>query len=403
MIDRRQFIAYGAALAGSSPRSLFGQTPTVDRVIVVGAGIVGASIAYYLAKRGCEVTIIDKGLPASQASGNTFAWINAAYANSPQSYLSLRLAALAEYAKLSSEVSFPIRWSGSLEWFQDAENTRRLADDIARFQDVPGSATTMIDRAAAARIEPNLEVGGDFSLAHSTNDGAIDAKAATQAIFDRALELGARTVLLAEVETIRKRRRSVRVTTTGGDFDADLVVAAAGVDSRNIGRMVGERIDTDARSTPGIIATTGPLPMIINTVLYPPRVHLHQLPDGRVVIGEKAGAPATDTHRQALNRRPNAFPDDAQAAGHALRLLAMAREYVPELGQARNVDVGIGWRPMPPDGLPIVGHGKEAPYVYFATMHSGVTLAPIIGRYAADEILDGSRITALADFRPDRF
>ncbi len=403
MIDRRQFIACSAALAATAPRRVLGQTPGVERVIVVGAGIVGASIAYYLSKRGCDVTIIDKGLPASQASGNTFAWINAAYPNRPQSYLSLRLAALAEYRSLSADVSFPIRWSGSLEWFQDAQNEQRLADDVAAFLRAGGSATQMIDPTAAAAIEPNLNVGGNFQLAHATNDGAIDAKAATQAIFDRALELGARAVLLAEVESIRKRRRSVRVATTGGDFDADLVVAAAGVDSREIGRMVGERIDTDTRSTPGIIATTGPLPMILNTVLYPPRVHLHQLPDGRVVIGEKAGAPASDTHRQAFGDRPNAFPDDAQASAHALRLLAMAREYVPELGQANNVDVGIGWRPMPTDGLPIVGHGQKAPHVYFATMHSGVTLAPIIGRYAADEILDGNRVAALADFRPDRF
>ena len=403
MIDRRQFIACSAAFAATAPRRVFAQTPAVERVIVIGAGIVGASIAYYLTKRGCDVTIIDKGLPASQASGNTFAWINAAYTNRPQSYLSLRLASLAEYRNLSNDVSFPIRWSGSLEWFQDADNEQRLADEVAAFRQAGGSDTRMIDAVAAAAIEPNLNVGGEFRLAHATNDGAIDARAATQAVFDRALEMGARAVLLAEVESIRKRRRSVRVTATGGDFDADLVVAAAGVGSRRIGRMVGERIDTDSRATPGIIATTGPLPMILNTVLYPPHVHLHQLPDGRVVIGEKAGAPPSDAHRQAFGSRPNAFPDEAQATAHALRLLAMAREYVPELAQAKNVDVGIGWRPMPTDGLPIVGHGKNAPHVYFATMHSGVTLAPIIGRYAADEILDGSRVAALADFRPDRF
>ena len=162
MIDRRQFIACSAAFAATAPRRVFAQTPAVERVIVIGAGIVGASIAYYLTKRGCDVTIIDKGLPASQASGNTFAWINAAYTNRPQSYLSLRLASLAEYRNLSNDVSFPIRWSGSLEWFQDADNEQRLADEVAAFRQAGGSDTRMIDAAAAAAIEPNLNVGGEF-------------------------------------------------------------------------------------------------------------------------------------------------------------------------------------------------------------------------------------------------
>ena len=89
-VDRRRFLksvssAAGLSAAGFPARSVFGQTRTVNRVAVIGAGIVGASIAYNLAKRGCEVVIIEKYLPATQASGNTFAWINAAYANKPAS------------------------------------------------------------------------------------------------------------------------------------------------------------------------------------------------------------------------------------------------------------------------------------------------------------------------------
>lgn len=404
-MNRREFLrlssAAGLATLGAS-RS-HAQTPGVERVVVVGAGIVGACIAYQLTKRGCEVTIVDKGLPASQASGNTFAWINAAYANRPASYLALRQQSLREYRALAEEVEFPIRWSGSLEWFQDAENERRLAADVAAFSQLPGAATDMISAAQAAEIEPNLNVGGNWRLAHSTNDGAVDSPAATQAIFDAALAGGARAVLLAEVTSMRRRRRDVQVRTTGGNFAADLVVIAAGVGSERLARMLDERVDTASRTTPGVIVTTAPLPMFVNTVLYPPRVHIHQLPDGRVVIGEKAGAPDTETHEDELRRRPNGFPDSEQASRHALRILQLASAYVPQLADVRELDVGIGWRPMPPDGLPIVGHGRAAPRAYFATMHSGVTLAPVIGKLAADEILDGRRHEALGDFRPERF
>ena len=406
MSSRRQFLKHAASFAGLTAlggRTIHAQSRSVDRVIVIGAGIVGAAIAYFLAKRGCEVVVIDKGLPASQASGNTFAWINAAYANQPAHYQVLRQRSLDEYRRLSDDVEFPIRWSGSLEWFQDSENERRLVTDVEAFRNATAAPTQIIGRDEARLLEPNLVVGGDWKLAHSTNDGAVDAPATTQAIFDRALELGAQAVLLAEVQSMRTRRRDVRVATTGGTFDADVVVVAAGIGTRRIARMVGETIDTATRATPGIIATTGPVPMILNKVLYPPRVHIHQLDDGRVVIGEKAGPPAGELHSDALSRRPNGFPDDEHAAAHALRLLALARSYVPELESVRDVDVGIGWRPMPTDGLPIVGYGERSERVYFATMHSGITLAPIVGKIAAAEILDGVSDNGLRGFRPQRF
>ncbi len=407
-MDRRRFLksvssAAGLAVAGLPARSVFAQTRTVNRVVVIGAGIIGSSIAYNLVKRGCEVVIVEKKLPAAQASGNNFGWINAAYSNTPASYLALRRRSLDEYRRLAEEVRIPVRWSGSLEWFQNETDEAQLVADVEASRAATDGATSIIDARAAAEIEPNLDVGGNWMLAHSTNDGAIDSGTTTQTLFDRSLAMGAQGALLAEVERLRERRRSVRVSTTIDNFNADLVVVAAGIGTAAIARMVDERVDSATLATPGLVVTTEPLPMMLNTVLYPPRVHIHQQSDGRVVIGEKIGAPESDAHRSSLNGRPNIFPNDELATPHALRILAMARQYVPKLADVRSADVGIGWRSMPPDGLPIVGHGSKAPNVYFATMHSGVSLAPIIGKLAAAEILDGLRVAALEGFRPGRF
>ena len=116
-MDRRRFLhavssAATLSATGFAARSVFAQSRTVNSVAVIGAGIIGSAIAYYLAKRGCDVRIVEKGLPANQASGNTFAWVNAAYANRPSSYQALRQASLAEYHRLAEDVSFPARWSG---------------------------------------------------------------------------------------------------------------------------------------------------------------------------------------------------------------------------------------------------------------------------------------------------
>ena len=75
---------------------------------------------------------------------------------------------------------------------------------------------------------------------------------------------------------------------------------------------------------------------------------------------------------------------------------------MPDLVGLQIERVGVGWRPLPIDGLPIIGHIPGNPRIYLASMHSGVTLAPIVGRSVAMEILDGLRLESLADFRVER-
>ena len=142
---------------------------------------------------------------------------------------------------------------------------------------------------------------------------------------------------------------------------------------------------------------------LLNTVVYTSDTHFHQRSDGRIVIGEKAGPPQTDQHQALLNERPNAYPTKEMANEHAARIIDVAQRYIPQIADAKVERVGVGWRPLPRDGLPIVGHPEAAPGIYLAAMHSGVTLAPIIGQLAAMEILDGVRVDLLADFRYERF
>ena len=408
VVDRRRFLksvtsVAGLSAAGLPAQSVFAQTRTVNHVAVIGAGIVGSSIAYNLARSGCQVTIVEKGLPAARASGTTFGWINAAYANQPPSYQELRRYSLEEYRRISEDVPLPIRWGGSLEWIADDAGQRRMIDEVEAFRKATDAPTSIVDAERAREIEPNLSIADDRRLAWSTDDGAIDSAAATQALFDRAIQYGAEPLLLSEVDRIYSRRRQVRVRTSFKTLEVDLAVVAAGIGTAELAETTDERVDSIEKSTPGIIVTTDPIERVINTVLYGPDIHLHQLADGSVMIGEKAGTPDSETHRLAMAGRPQDFPDDAVASQHAVRLLDRAREIVPALSAVRRAHVRIGWRPMPADGLPIIGHGGKAPNVYFATMHSGVSLAPIVGRLAAEEILDGARFEILEKLRPQRF
>ena len=94
--------------------------------------------------------------------------------------------------------------------------------------------------------------------------------------------------------------------------------------------------------------------------------------------------------------------DDSQA--HADDLLARARRYLPGMGAAEAIPVPVGWRPMPLDGYPVMGFAPEAPNLYVALTHSGVTLAPALSQLATQEICDGTPAEAvLGPYRPQRF
>jgi uncharacterized UPF0146 family protein len=176
--DRRQFLASSGAaglVAACAPmESLVSAQESmpagkVNRVAVVGMGIVGASIAYNLSKRGCEVVLIDKKGPASQASGNSFAWLNATYFDQPRSYFDLRVNSMNEYHHLAQDVDFPLRWGGSLEWYGSADTEAEITAGIRRIQG-HGSPMWMIDRDQVAQIEPNLNLDNDFKVAYSIRD-----------------------------------------------------------------------------------------------------------------------------------------------------------------------------------------------------------------------------------------
>ena len=108
-----------------------GEPRAQGKVVVVGAGIVGSSIAYHLARRGAEVTIFEKRRPAAGATWDSFAWINATFDKSPRSYFELnRLGALG-YQDLEEDLGdLRIEWGGSVQWFADAAGGEWLRDQV---------------------------------------------------------------------------------------------------------------------------------------------------------------------------------------------------------------------------------------------------------------------------------
>ena len=382
----------GCGRRGSSNKDL--------RVVVAGAGIIGASIAYHLAKAGVSVTVIDKQGPASHASRGTFAWINATWAKTPRSYHSLNQESVASWQDLHRSLKLPVRWGGSLEWFDNEPRQEKLAGQIAE-QFAWGERARMVDAKGLALLEPNVDFGAATRAAFSENDGTVDPVLATQLLLAAAKDMGAIVKYPCELRDVSLSGGVLTgVETSLGAIETDKLVLATGA-APNAGLQFAE-IDIPQRSTPGVIVTTKPMPRCINRIIAAPGIHMHQRDDGRLVIGEQEGAPQNEAHFLRLEGRPNDFPDQIIAGQHAGRMLEIAKRFAPCTAAAEIESVHIGWRPLPLDGHPVLGASPARPDVYLAVMHSGVTLAPVVGQLTAHELTEDVAVEQLKRFRPGR-
>jgi glycine/D-amino acid oxidase-like deaminating enzyme len=370
------------------------------RVVVAGAGIVGASIAYHLALAGAAVTVIDRQGPASHASRGTFAWINATWAKQPRSYHRFSQDSVAYWHSLQRALDLPVRWSGSLEWFSNAERQEKLAAQIAE-QVSWGEPARMLDASEVFGLEPGLRFRSTATAAYSPNDGAVDPVRATLIFLAAADALGATVQYPSKLNAVTfKNGRLAAVETSSGTISADRLVLATGAAENILREIAG--IEIPQRSRPGIITVTKPMPRILQRIISAPGVHMHQRDDGRIVLGEQDGAPQNEAHAIRLAGRPNDFPDPVIAQQHADRMLAVAASFATEIRTAEVENIYIGWRPMPIDGHPVIGPSPVRPDVHIAVMHSGVTLAPIVGQVVARELLVGKPEPGLEPYRPDR-
>jgi glycine/D-amino acid oxidase-like deaminating enzyme len=405
-MDRRDFSKLLALLA-ISPNQGLGNISKKDKIIIVGAGIVGSSIAYHLTKMGAEVTVIERDRPAAHASGRNFGWLHASYPTQPYSFHHLLRLSLLAYHKLETEIDIDIHWGGSFEWHASKVSQKMLAQEV-EVQQGYGVPIEMISGEQAHELEPNVKFDKEASMAFSKSDGAVYAIEVVNEFLRKTINLGGQVLYPVTYENVKvKRGKIVAVKTSIGEIEADRVVFACGIDADEL-----LKIDVLKTSKSEIILRTRPMKKVIDRVIILPSFNIHQENDGTVIIGAAntiEGAPvgglsgAPISHLDRLASMPESFPDVALEKQHVERILAIAQQFIPQLKTVELEEVMIGWIPSTHNGGPVVGHFKNIPGAYLATTNSGVTLAPIIGELVAMELLDGVETNLLADYRPDRF
>ena len=216
-----------------------GPSRKLPSVTVVGAGIVGAALAYTLSRRGVAVTVIDKGRPGGGATSHSFAWINAT-AKHPVSYHNFNRRSLGMWERFAKGlgVDVGLRWGGQMEWAATAEGAAELESRAAQLQ-AWGYPCRILDGAQAAQLEPALSLGNVTAAIYCESDGMVEPTLAAEACIRAAAKHGATVKLETEVTSIEADSSIARVVAGGESVESDVVVLAGGLDNTALAAMAG--------------------------------------------------------------------------------------------------------------------------------------------------------------------
>lgn len=364
------------------------------QVIVIGAGAVGAATAFRLAQAGARVTVLDAGRIGGGTSGTSFAWINSTNADVPPAYHALRTASMALHRELAAEFGNPDWYhpTGGLQWMRP-EKVPVLEDNVQRLQ-ARGYAAEWITRTRLLELEPDLDpdVVGDVPIAWCPEEAWLDPVPYAGAMLRAARALGAQIRTHTRVAALAMQGSRVTGVTLadGTTLPADTVVNCAGRWADAVTEDAGLRIPL--APTHGFLVFTPPVALAVAHLLHAPEANLRPDGAGRLMLvwNDFAAAVTADT-----------IPDPAMP--EVQEMMRSIARLIPALAGVQAEAVRIGTRPMPPDGLSIVGPVPRMEGYYVAVTHSGITLSPLLGKLAAAEIITGHPDPALAEFRPARF
>ena len=356
----------------------------VQSVIVVGAGIIGAATALQLSRAGRTVQIVHAG--GRNATSASFGWINASFFLNDDHH-HLRAEGIAAWHRLLQDVLAPVDWQGCLCWDMAPEEMEATYERLCTF----GYPVEMMVKSQITALEPALTDTPKQAL-FFPSEGAASSADLAQYFLTAAQALGAKLISNVYVSALKSRNgRVVGVETSQGDMYADQVVIASGVGTAAIAGTIDFNVPLLPR--PAYILRTTPQRKILHRILATPIGEIRQEPSGQILMPVVAGHQG-DT-AEALTQTPEAAADDA---------MRRLRDFCGGLDSVDWSEVIRAERPVPQDGLPIVGAIAEGAYV--AVLHSGITLGPIMAELVAKDIterMNNAEAAMLAPYRPDRF
>ncbi|UCI32022.1 NAD(P)/FAD-dependent oxidoreductase [Mesorhizobium sp. B4-1-4] len=358
------------------------------KIVIIGAGIVGASLAYHLSGKGADVEVIEAVRPGYGTSTSTFAYLNAVRFSGR--YAMLRLRALRYWHELAGRLGARdiVHGDGSIFYTNNEADAAQLEKHLA----ASSEAGLRYERWTAKRLMTDLEPDlifpeTDYPIVRMPEEGRLEPAPMIGLLLRAAQDLGVKVSSGERVLNIEHTPTTVRVLTSGRILDADQALVCNGPDSKALLDQIG--VSLPINTQPGVTLVTRPLPVRLRHVVYAGQVHFKPEGGGRILAGR------TDYRKE--------IPSAAEAQSYAQETALLVKPWIRNFGENEVETVRVGVRPIPGDGLPIVGRIPQMPNLSIAVMHSGISLSGLVGKLLAGEIIDGNDNPDLADYRPQRF
>jgi glycine/D-amino acid oxidase-like deaminating enzyme len=411
-------------------------------VVVVGAGIIGCASAYYLARRGVRVVVVERGaVPGEQSRKN---WGFVRQQGRDPSEMPLVMEANRMWRGLERELGADLEWvaGGNLALAADEARMARFEAWLPVAREF-GLETRLLRTRDLTAVVPGL-AGAWAGGMHTPGDGHADPEKATDAFARAARAHGATLHVGCAVQSVTTRAGAISgVITERGEVRAPWVVCAAGAWSSRLVRTLD--VPLPQRWVRGTVARTTPAPAVSACAVWGPGVAFRQRRDGAFTIAAGGALDhdvTLDSLRQlrfflpnfwknkalfrfhvgrpllaslaaalpgsAARRQPLVWDRDLEPRPNAVKVQRSLAELqrvlpaLPPLGIARS---WAGYIDAAPDLVPVLGEVAQRKGLLLATGFSGhgFAMGPIAGRLVSEMILDGKPSLDLTAFRVSRF
>lgn len=375
-------------------------------LLVIGGGILGASLAYFLSQNGQDVMVVERDDLNLQASGANAGSLHVqllsfdfgakaqqgggpAAATLPLGPLSVKLW---QQIQEDSSEDLEIKITGGLMVADSAQGMSFLQKKV-ELERSNGIEAHLVDAEELHRLSPALSadlIGAEWC----PMEGKINPLKATYVVANAAMARGARFVRGCNVERIEKLNGNSSgfvAHTSRGRIRAGRVVNASGAWSSSIGAMLGVKIPVNGAPLQMIV--TEPAPPLVNHLIAHADRHLSlkQASSGGLIIGGGWTAAYSDAMRLNVAER-SSIEGNLWVANHVLP--ALAGLHMVRCWAGMNVNI---------DGAPIIGEVPSVPGFYNAVTSNGYTLAPIVASLVSDLLVRGRTEIDIRPYSLERF
>ena len=350
-------------------------------VLVVGAGIIGRSTAYFLARQNAQVTLLDEGIAAGSSTSRASLGVLTHCNGGDNPYAQLLRDGHALHARLARDLNedlgADVGWRplGGIELFADPSQL----EAVWHFNRARGCRVERLDARALRVAEPALD--SDEGL-YFADDHRVDPLKLGAVLWAAAAQRGASAAWGERVWRVAQAGETVEVATTRGTHRADFAVLAAGAWTSGLVAQLGARVALRPVRGQQARFTGAPLRHLV-------RVNgRHLIPDGGETI---VGSTVEEVGFRLETTGAAAGQFAAEVRSVLGRPLPLSRQQA-------------GLRPKPRGGRPLIGPLTDAPRVFVAAGHykNGVLLGPITGQIVARWIAAGTPGRDMRRFAPER-